>query len=64
MLGPTPRRLARCLLTAGTSLALAAAATPAIADPPHTPGRAQLPSTSNAPLVAPPWTAPHGRKLG
>lgn len=64
MLGKTPRRLAACLLTASSSLALVAVATPALADHSGTPGQAHLPSTSNAPLVAPPWTAPHGRKLG
>lgn len=57
----TAVRLASCALAAtATGLVTAPAAS---ADPAHEPGRS-LPASSAAPLVAPPFTVPHGRKLG
>jgi hypothetical protein len=53
-------RLASCVLAGAAAVLVMAPA--AHADPAHDPGR-ELPATSSAPLVAPPFTDNHGRKL-
>lgn len=53
-------RLASCALAGAAAVLVMAPA--ASADPGHQPGR-ELPGASSAPLNAPPFTLPHGRKI-
>ena len=57
----TALRLGSCVLAGAATVLVSAPAANAV--PAHTPGH-QMPANSLAPLKAPPFTLPHGRKLG